>query len=105
MFQFLMVRLEEGKDGQLNEATEVSIPYGSIRRVKLVLDPPLNDLFQFLMVRLEAGLDIIHTLSEHLFQFLMVRLEGAREAELVGLFHDVSIPYGSIRSNYKTKRG
>ena len=57
---------------------EISIPYGSIKSLRVV--PILSDRYAF--------------------QFLMVRLKGAIRARSAAQSPRISIPYGSIKSRW-----
>ena len=74
-FQFLMVRLKVDISSFLSlKSQDVSIPYGSIKRLPGLQQPDELLLFQFLMVRLKVS-----------YSTLPKRLSS------------VSIPYGSIK--------
>ena len=81
MFQFLMVRLKVSFPGLISFLPNVSIPYGTIKRLRAAGLNPYLALFQFLMVRLKV---IISRFSckYSVFQFLMVRLKARCCAQL-----------------------
>ena len=62
----------------------VSIPYGSIKRIKNQLKNAGLSMFQFLMVRLKGGFPLFFLFGLYLFQFLMVRLKANLTAGLRG---------------------
>ncbi len=80
-FQFLMVRLKDLRNKDLESVEEISIPYGAIKRERKERVDRFTDIFQFLMVRLKVN--NMSQLSEK---------------------NAISIPYGAIKSGeFKTE--
>ena len=61
-----------------NEAIDISIPTGAIKRDSIQILLVQIPLFQFLLVRLKEIVPDFEFSTETEFQFLLVRLKGSR---------------------------
>ena len=95
LFQFHMVRLKADRYDNRYRNLRISIPHGTIKRMKNRVLLLTLDKFQFHMVRLKVLRHRIRFYRPE-FQFHMVRLKGHRATrfQFVNL---ISIPHGTIK--------
>ena len=71
-----MVRLKVARVSSTSASgISISIPYGSIKRILVVIVSIQYFQFQFLMVRLKVSAGQAAAIVRNIFQFLMVRLK------------------------------
>ena len=92
-----MVRLKANGFQYWSKRFKISIPYGTIKRLKGEIASKLNVTFQFHMVRLKGGQINANNTEEFIFQFHMVRLKECC-VSFIAMLSLISIPYGTIKS-------
>ena len=96
-FQFLMVQLKEKILKKQYERNEVSIPYGTIKRLFSFVCSVVCSVFQFLMVQLKDWVGRIHRKRSR----VSIPYGTIKRVDRIGChpLRRVSIPFGTIKSS------
>jgi len=95
-----MVRLKANNCIRLQTLKKISIPYGAIKSVGVLLAKVVINTFQFLMVRLKVISSFINFSISILFQFLMVRLKDT----LISSYLSQKKPFQFLMVRLKEKK-
>ena len=98
IFQFLMVRLKEGKNTRRNRTKRISIPYGSIKSIMC-----FHYLFFFHISIPYGSIKRLKNLSVAVTKYRISIPYGSIKSDTRqsnARIQRISIPYGSIKSNF-----